>query len=79
MTFIELLGGTALLAGLFTRVTATLLALDMLGALFLVHLKAGFFNPDGIEFHLALLASTVALALTDGGQYVLDTLRNKRA
>lgn len=79
IALLELVGGAALIAGFGTRIVAALLALDMLGALALVHLKAGFFNPNGVEFPLALLAVTVALALTGAGAYALDARRTKRA
>lgn len=72
VAFLEFFGGLALIAGLLTRLAAAGLGMTMLGALFLVHLPAGFFAPNGIEFVLTLFAGTAMLALTGGGRWSVD-------
>jgi putative oxidoreductase len=75
---LEFVGGIALMLGLLTRVFSIGLACTMLGAMLLVHLSGGFFMPTGIEFTLALLGSTVLLALAGAGAYSLDTVIARR-
>ena len=56
---LELVGGVALILGVLTRVFAALLALDMLGALFLVHASAGVFVATG-GYELVLILAAAA-------------------
>ena len=70
---VEIVGGTALILGLFTHWAAKLTAIVALVALVLVHLGKGFaVEGGGYEFVLLLLASTVAVMTMGGGKYSLD-------
>jgi putative oxidoreductase len=74
VALLEFFGGIALVIGLLTRLAALGLAFDMLGAITLVHFKAGFFLPTGYEFAFTLLGSNIALALAGAGQFSVDAV-----
>lgn len=78
VALLEFFGGLALIAGLLTRLVGLGLAVTMLGALFMVHLTAGFFAPNGIEFVLTLASVAATLAITGGGRYAADVLVARR-
>lgn len=78
VTLLELFGGIALVAGLFTRLVSLPLAVTMLVAMLQVHLSGGFFMPNGIEFTLILFAATAGLALTGAGELALDNVLARR-
>jgi putative oxidoreductase len=77
---VEFLGGLALLAGVFTRWVALLVAAEMLVAATKVHLSNGFFmnwtnapnKGHGIEYNLALIGAALALAIIGGGRLSID-------
>jgi putative oxidoreductase len=69
---LEIVGGLALLLGFRTRVVALLLLVDMLGALFTVHLRHGFFLPEGFEFVLTLIGALLTLASAGPGPLAVD-------
>jgi putative oxidoreductase len=72
IALLEFFGGIALILGLLSRLAALGLAFDMVGAILLVHLAAGFFLPAGYEFALILFASSLAIALGGPGSLSVD-------
>jgi putative oxidoreductase len=78
VAFVEFFGGLALAVGLLTRLAGLGLAVVMLGAIFLAHLAAGFFLPDGIEFALVLFAAAVSLMLAGPGAFSIDAVLSQR-
>ena len=75
----QLLGGLGLLAGLLTRIVAFGIFVVMLGAIFLVHIKVGFFmnwygqrHGEGFEYHLLAIAMAIALMIMGAGNFSLD-------
>ena len=69
---IEFVGGALLILGLLTRWASVVLFIEMLVALFKVHLKQGFFIMPpayGYEFVLLILASLVVVAASGAGKW----------
>lgn len=72
---LEIVGGLALILGLFTRYVGVALALNMLVALLTVHLANGFFvDTGGFELVLLLGAASLALSLLGSGALSLDAV-----
>lgn len=80
ISYLELLGGLALLLGLLTRPVALLLAADMLVALLLVAIPGAMGAPsiaegwNNLRVELLLLVSSLTLALSGPGQISIDAL-----
>lgn len=74
----ELLGGIALMLGLFTRPVAKILAIVAIVALFTVHASKGFFiSQGGYEFILLILAASISIMITGPGKWALDNKMRK--
>lgn len=77
-TFVELLGGAALILGLALPAAGLLLFLDMAGALIFVHAEHGLFLVDngqvqnGFELVLVLGLAALVFAAGAGGRLTLD-------
>ena len=78
VALLEFFGGLALIIGLLTRFAALGLAFTMIGALVMVHLKAGFFLPNGYEFVLTLFAAAITLVITGAGAFSIDDRISRR-
>jgi putative oxidoreductase len=79
VSLVEFFGGIAIVLGLLTRLSGLALAVDMVVAMLAVHLKNGFFAPNGIELALALFGMSAALMVTGAGAYSVDALIAKRS
>jgi putative oxidoreductase len=82
----EFLGPIGLLIGLLTRVAAFAIGVEMVVAVMLVHSAHGFFmnwsgqqKGEGFEYHLLVIAISVALMITGGGKLSLDLAISSRA
>lgn len=69
---LEVFGSVLLVLGLFTRVAALLLAIEMGVAIWKVHSGNGYFAVHNYEFPLALATGCLALATVGAGSLSLD-------
>ena len=76
---VEFGGGLLLLIGAFTLPAAVLLGIEMLAAIWMVHLPHGFFLPSGYEFNVTLIAALVSLMLTGPGALSVEGRRASHA
>lgn len=84
---VEVVGGAAIVAGLFTRWVAVPLLADMTVAVWKVHFPHGFFLNwtlapgvgHGYEYHLVLIAALVCLMLAGPGALSIDARRASAA
>ena len=78
VSILEFFGGIALLLGIFVQWTSILLIINMLVALFVVHLPKGFsVGKGGYEFVFVLLMGLVSLAILGPGKLSLEKVFKK--
>src|SRR5947207_1352364 len=70
----ELLGGLAIISGLYTRWAGAVLAIEMLVAIPVARLAGGFFAPYGFEFEFTLLGACLTFAALGAGGISLERM-----
>ena len=73
--FAEFFGGLLVLLGLFTRVAALAICIDLSVAIAKVNFHNGLMGNGGYEFPLALAALAFALIFFGGGPIAFDHIR----
>jgi putative oxidoreductase len=80
----EFFGGLGLIVGLLTRIAALGIGIEMIGAIFMVHLPNGFFmnwagnqKGEGFEYHLLAIAMCAVLLLRGAGAFSVDKALSK--
>ena len=68
----ELLGGAAIILGVFSRWAGLILAIEMLVAIPVARLAGGFFAPYGFEFEFTLLGACLTIAALGSGGVSLE-------
>ncbi len=73
------LGSIALIIGLLTRLAALGIGVVMIVAIFMAHLRFGFFmnwfgaqQGEGFEYHLLAIGLAIALMIKGGGSFSID-------
>ena len=69
----ELVGGALLIVGLAVPLVALLLIVDMIGAIFVVHIDNGLLGEGGYELNLALIAGLLAVGIASQGPLSVDS------
>lgn len=82
----ESFGALGLITGFIGRFCAFGIMLIMLGAMFMVHFKAGFFmnwtgqqQGEGFEYHLLTLGLGLIVLLKGSGAFSIDRILSKRS
>ena len=77
----EGLGSLGLITGLFTRLSAFGIAVNMAVAVYMLHFQNGFFmnwfgtqKGEGYEYHILVIAIAIVLMIKGGGKWSVDRI-----
>ena len=73
----ETVGGTVLIIGVLSRISASILAIDMLGAIFLVRGASNLTGDGGYELDLILLSGVLVIIVAGPGRVSISHIVKK--
>jgi len=73
----EVIPGILIIAGILTRISASILSLVMLGVIFYIDKASKFIGPDGAEIPIILLAASIVIITIGPGRVSLSHLIKK--
>ena len=74
---VEFFGGLMVLAGIATEIAAGAILINMLAAVYFVHMPHGYFLPNGMEYALNLALLCLAVVCGGAGRYTFGYLCKK--
>jgi putative oxidoreductase len=74
---LELIGGILLVAGIFTRISSSLLAIEMLGVILYVKKLQAFSGKGGVEMDLLIFAILLTIIVLGPGKISLSYIIKK--
>ncbi len=81
----ESCGSLGLISGFMTRIAAFGIACNMVVAVFMIHLKNGFFmnwfgqkHGEGFEYHILVMAIAIVLMIKGAGRWSIDGLISRK-
>lgn len=74
IALLEVVGGAVLIAGTLSRIAASILAMNMLGAIFVVKEASSITGQGGYELDLILLAVCLLIIASGPGRYSASRL-----
>ena len=77
IAILELLGGILLVLGILTRITSSLLAIEMLGVILYIKKLKSFSGQGGVELELIALAILLVLIVTGPGRASISHIIKK--
>ncbi|HJT09598.1 MAG TPA: DoxX family protein [Candidatus Nitrosotalea sp.] len=73
----EFVPGILIIAGILTRISASVLSFVMLGVIFYVDKASKFIGPDGVEFPVILLAVSLVIITAGPGKISVSHMLKK--